>query len=206
MGGIKSKAGDWLKSLITPDGLKGVGSVLESLSGNRAANRGTQLDAMMEADQMGILAARDRRDDEAHLWKMLQAANYIKSGGKERKPQFSSSGAEIPTFGIGPAPITQADKDMASTLEQQLTQRLNNPPKLRDYDSKMEPGKMENILGWLGAGASGVGAVRSAGQPAGVGNSGGYTTMPRPPAPPIPPLPPVKPLNVLPGRHYGDPE
>jgi hypothetical protein len=117
---------------------------------SQAHNRGVELDAMMEADRMRMDQDRDRAADETGLWRKLQAVNYMKSGGApaNQKPMMSASGRAIPQFDFGPTPISDADKQMATTLEGQLLQRLKNPPTLRDYDSKMKPGTGERIAGY----------------------------------------------------------
>lgn len=161
--GSAAKSGGFLSSLMKPKTLETIGTGLGSIGKTAANNRGVQLDAMMEADKMGLAANQSRRADESDLWRKIQAANYIKGGGMpERKPMMSSSGAEIPSFAklFGPPPITQADKDMADTLLPQLQSRLANPPVSRDYDSLMKSGKTETAMNWLGPLVSGYGAFR----------------------------------------------
>lgn len=143
--------GSLMSKLLNPDNLKAAGRGIGALTQTAASNRGTELDAMMEADKMRLLMERDRRESETDLWKKLQAMNYVKSGGKKPSgPMRSASGRMIPQFSFGPSPISAADQRVASTLEQQLMQRLLNPPVARDYDSKMKPGKLERLGNWLG--------------------------------------------------------
>lgn len=145
--------GSWWSELLNKNSIADLGRGVGAISETMANNRGTELDAMMAADNMAMLANRNRRDDEDHLWKNLQAMNYVKSGGKQPSgPRMSASGRALPSFGFGPAPISEADKTVATTLEQQLLQRLNNPPQLRDYDSKMKAGTGESVMNWLGPG------------------------------------------------------
>lgn len=147
--GAGRTGGSVLSKLVNKDTIGDLSEGLGAVSSTQAHNRGTQLDAMMEADKMNMAQNVNRRADEADIWKKLSAINYIKGGSPEIKPQISASGRVIPHFDTGLKPISQADKDVATTLEKQLLERLNNVPKLRDYDSKMSAGKVETGLGWL---------------------------------------------------------
>jgi hypothetical protein len=124
---------------------RGAGAVAET----QAKNRGAELDAMMEADQQAMLANRVRREDEDSMWKKLQAINYMKGGGMQnRGPSVGAGGKSFTKFNFGAQPVSDADKQMATTLEGQLMQRLNNPPQLRNYDAMMKPGTAEKVTGW----------------------------------------------------------
>jgi len=162
-GGIKGTigrvGGSVLSGLMNPQTLQDMGRGVSAISKTQASNRGVELDAMMEADRARILNDRARREDESDIWKKMQAADYMKRGSQPTKPQMSASGRSIPQFDFGPAPISEGNKQMASTLEQQLMKRLNTVPQLRDYDSKMKPGTAESITGWAGPLMGGAGSI-----------------------------------------------
>lgn len=167
-----AKGGGLMSSLLKPATLSTIGRGLGAVAETQAGNRGTTLDAMMEADRLKLDQRQDRRAEESDLWRKIQAANYMKSGGKPKTPAVSSSGATLPSFGFGPPPISEEDKQMAATLLPQLQDKLANPMQPRDYDSKMNPGKMESILGWLSPALSGFSAIQE-----------GRNPTPKPPAP-----------------------
>ena len=154
--GAAAKGGGFVSNLLKdPDRLVGIGRSLGSLGQTQANNRGVALDAEMEADKMRMMQERNRMDDESHIWKMLQAANYMKSGGAPKGgPVMSASGKPFTSYDFGPRAINQADKDMATTLEAQLLKRLQTPPALRNYDKRLEPGKAEKASNWAGTAAS----------------------------------------------------
>lgn len=143
-GTLKRVGGSLLTNLMNPDTMASMSRGVGAVGQTQAHNRGVELDAMMEADQMRILNDRDRRDDESHMMKGIRAANYIQSGGMQRQPRIGHGGNVIPSF-RSPLPISADEKAAATTLEGQLMKRLQTPPQLRDYDSKMKPGTMENI-------------------------------------------------------------
>lgn len=124
---------------------RGVGAIGETL----ANNRGTELDAMMEADRNRTLLARDQRDADVHNLKQLRATNYIMSGGMPKLGPTKVNSGTLGQFNFGPAPISEADKKVASTLHDQLMQRMQNPLTPSDYDSKMKAGTGEKITNWL---------------------------------------------------------
>lgn len=178
-GAAKAASGGLIHSLMNPTALAGIGKGVGAIAQSKASNRGTQLDAMMEGDKMKMQATQARAEDESGLWRKIQAANYIKNGGMPaREPMVSSSGATIPDFSksFGPAPISEDDKQMAGTLLPQLQDRLAHPPVLSDYASKMNPGKVESALDWLGPIISGVGAVKQGQIPPIMPNPTGGTT------------------------------
>jgi len=146
-----AKGGGFLSNLMKPNNLIDIGKGISSIGQSQASNRGVALDAQMEADKMRMAQDQQRRDDEAHIWKMLQAVNYIKGGGAPKSgPVMSASGKPFTSYDFGPRAINQGDKDMATTLEAQLLKRLQTVPQLRNYDSKMKPGKVEKATNWLG--------------------------------------------------------
>lgn len=143
--------GSWIDRLLNQNTLQDLSRGIGSIAETQANNRGTELDAMMAADNMSLLFDRNERDSNEHLWKMLRAANYVKSGGKKPSgPQVVSGGRTVPTFNFGPSPISDEDKAVATTMEQQLMRRMTNPPQQRNYDSRMRPGRGESIMNWLG--------------------------------------------------------
>lgn len=176
---LKKSGSSALKGLLSPQGMEGLGRGVGAIGQTQASNRGTELDAMMEADRQKLLAERDRRDEQTDLWKKLQAADYMKSGGTPASgPSMSANGKPFTSFGFGPKPISDANKAMASTMETQLLDRLQHPTELRDYDSKMKPGGLEKATDYLGPILTAMGIGRQAAKPTTVNPS---TANPYPP-------------------------
>jgi hypothetical protein len=165
LGGLKNIGGSLLKNLVSGNVLDAAGRGLGAISGTSAHNRGVALDAMMAGDEMKLAAAREQRAGEADAIKNMQIAQYLKSGGQQDSgPGMSVTGKPLGKFDFGVRPATEAERTMGGTLESTLQNRLKNPMQLSDYASKMEPGKMESVLNWLGPIASIAGAARGAGQ------------------------------------------
>jgi hypothetical protein len=160
----QDKLKEILGKLTSPNGLGSIGTAMGAISGTQAHNRGEALDAMMSGDRMRLAAAGNQRQEDAQNLRMLQATNYLKNGGMPKKELVSSSGMKIPDFGFGPAPITDETKSMASDMEKQLLDRMHNPLKLSDYDSKMNPSGTESTLDWLGPVLSGYSNVMNPSQ------------------------------------------
>jgi hypothetical protein len=148
--GGASLGGKLMNGLLNPNVLEAAGVGLGAIGATQAANRGTQMDAMMEADKNRMDLARDRRADEDGIIRKTQILNYIKNGGAAPSgPMTSANGKPITQIDFGVRPSSDAAKTMATTLEQQLIERTNNPMTLSDYNSKMEPGKLETATNWL---------------------------------------------------------
>lgn len=190
---IKGVGGNLVQSLLNPNVLDSAGQGVGAIAQTQASNRGTELDAMMEADRQKMQLARDRATDEEGMMKKIQQAEYLKSGGMPARPQsFSANGKPFTQFASGMKPITEGTKAAASTLEDQLQARLKTPPTLRDYDSKMKPGAMESTLDWLGPILSTGAQVQKARQP--VTPSMLMAGQPKPPVAPLTPNPTAAPL------------
>lgn len=148
--------GSYVSRLLGKQGLEGLSRGLGSVSETMANNRGTELDAMLVADNNKLAFDRNARDNDEHNWRMLQATEYVKNGGAQVPgPTKVNSGTMDPSkFGFGPKATTANEKMVASNLEKQLMERMQNPIQMRDYDSKMKAGTGEKLTGWLGAGAN----------------------------------------------------
>lgn len=207
-GQLKQKAGDMVSNLMDPDVLKMGSRGVADATQASAHNRGVALNAMMDADVNRMQLARDRAADESDIWKKLQAADYMKSGGMPKTgPGMSANGKPFTSFDFGPAPISAGNKEMAAKLESQLMNRLDNPMKLSDYESKMNPGTMERIGNWAAPGMSILSEVMQNRR----GNPAGGQATPTPTAAPLPNIPSVPTVNGLPGGRlpgtlaYGQP-
>lgn len=206
----KKKGGEVLGNLLTSKVLESAGRGTGAIAATEAHNRGNELEAMMDADEMRMRLARDRRDDESDLWSKLQAASYMKSGGtpKPTTPTLSANGKPFTQFDFGPAPISQDNKDMATTMEAQLLKRLHNPATLSDYESKMKPGAVEKTLNWASPSLSIFSEImkaRGGQQPMGTATptptmQPGQGTATPTPNPPVPYMPEQRPLFRLPGQ------
>lgn len=162
LSGIK---GGLIQGLLSGDSLAALGQGLGGVAKSEAHNRGVALDAMMAGDEMKILADRERRAAEADLMKKVQTTSYLKGGGfQDTGPGVSANGKPFTKFDFGTRPANESEIAMATELEKQLMDRLHNPIQLRDYDSKMNPGKMEKALNWLAPITTTLGAARGAGK------------------------------------------
>jgi hypothetical protein len=207
-GAIKEGSGSLMSRLLSGNTLDAAGQGLGAVGGTMAHNRGVALDAMMTGDQVKIQNEAERRAAEADIMKKMQIAEYIKSGGAQNTPGVSVTGKPLGQFNFGTRPTTQTEKDMATTMEGQLTDRLNHPMQVSDYESKMNPGKAETALNWLSPILTTWGAANGAGkyqQPAPTQTSTGPVVNPLAPKPRLPQVPdmPVTPgLTTLPGQTY----
>ena len=164
MGGLKNLGGSFLKQFLTGNALDAAGRGLGAIGQTQAHNRGVQLDAMMAGDEMKMANERERRAAETDLMKKMQVAEYLKGGGANFAEPMSVSGKPLGKFDFGVRPATETEMQMATELEGQLMNRLKNPMQLNDYNSKMEPGKVESAMNWLGPLLSTGGAMMGAGR------------------------------------------
>jgi len=161
----KEYGGDLMKQLLSGNALDAAGKGLAGVAQTQAHNRGAQLEAMMAGDEMALAADRERRAAEADILRKIQTTSYLKGGGAgDVKPGVSVTGKPFGQFDFGVRPPTEAEIAAAGELEGQLMERLRNPIKLRDYDSKMEAGGMETALNWLSPALTTLGAARGAGR------------------------------------------
>lgn len=161
----KQFGGDLVQQLLSGDSLHAAGQGLGALAGTQAHNRGVKLDAMMAGDEMQLAADRERRAAEGDILKNMQIAEYLKGGGyQDTGPTMSSSGRPLPRFDFGTRPATEAEMDMAGTLQGQLKNRLENPRQLRNYEDSMDPGAGETAMNWLSPILSTIGIARGGGR------------------------------------------
>lgn len=138
---------------------------LGSLGQSSANNRGTVLDAMMEADKLRMEAAQQRRAEESDIMKKMQIAEYLKNGGAgDFEPSTSAMGRQFTKFSFGPKATTDAEKKMAAILEEQLRDRLAHPMELSDYSKMYKPSGFERTMNYLAPIFSVWGAGRGAGR------------------------------------------
>jgi hypothetical protein len=180
--------GSFLSQLLSGDSLAAAGRGVGAIGQTQAHNRGVALDAMMAGDEMKMAADRERRASESDIMRKVQQTQYLKGGGfKDTGPGKSVSGKPFGQFDFGVRPATETEMQASTELEDQVMNRLRNPIALSDYASKMEPGKMETTMNWLGPILSTLGAARGAGRymgpTAGAPTSGSPTAPPQ--APPV---------------------
>lgn len=153
-----------LHDLLSGDALHTAGQGLGAVAQSQAHNRGVALDAMMEGDQNAMALARDRRADESDMMRKMQQLAYIKGGGFHDTGDATGASGKFTKFDFGTHAAAPESMQMAGELENQLMDRLHNPMKLRDYDSKMNPGATETALDWISPVLTTVGAARGAGR------------------------------------------
>src|SRR5688500_2405795 len=70
---LKRVGGSLLTNMLNPDTMSEMSRGVGAIGKTQAHNRGVELDAMMEADKMNMLQARDRQADESHMMKGIRA-------------------------------------------------------------------------------------------------------------------------------------
>ena len=183
-----STGGSLMSKLINGDTLLAAGKGLASIGQTSAHNRGVKLDAMMQGDQMKLLADQDRRAAESDFMRKMQQTSYLKGGGfKDPGTVTSASGQPLTKFDFGARPASESEIAMSTELEKQLMGRLRSPIQLSNYASQMDPGTAEKFMNWLGPAVSTFGVARGGGKYQGPNIPGAPT--PTPQAPPVPPAP-----------------
>lgn len=129
--------------------LLGVGAGAASQSA--ASNRGTQLQALMDQDAMRLRARDDQRTGETDAMRKLAQTGYIQRGGANFKSTTPYS------YSFAPQGSTDAQKQGAATLEQELLKRLQGGAmQLSDYGKQMKPGFWERLGGFVAPIATGI--------------------------------------------------
>lgn len=153
-----NNSGGLVGNLLNPQGMSSLGKGLGAVASADAKNRGAKLEAMLASDQMKLAEQAQRNQDLAALPRQIQTADYLASGGYTPKQNFSSNGRPIPKFDLGLKPISDNVKAAGTTLEKQLTDRLNTAPTYQDYSSVMNPSATETALNWASPVLSAMGA------------------------------------------------
>lgn len=133
---------------------KGLGGVAQA----DASNRGTKIAALLAANQQQLNEQQQRYNDLATLPGQIQKADYLAGGGYKPAQNFSSNGRPIPHFDLGLKPIDANVQAAGSTLEKQLTDRLNNAPTYKDPTQYINPSATETALNWASPILSAAGA------------------------------------------------
>lgn len=122
-----------------------------------ASNRGTQAQLLMDQDVMRLRARDDQRTGETDAMRKLAQTGYLQRGGADFKPSTPYS------YSFGPQGATDAQKQGAATLEQELLKRLQGGQmQLSNYAQQAKPSIWERIGGIVSAVAPAVsGAMRS---------------------------------------------
>ena len=134
-----------------------VGAGAGAASQASASNRGTQAQLLMDQDLMRLRAREDQRTGEGDALKKLAQTGYLQRGGANFKPSTPYS------YSFAPQGATDAQKQGAATLEQELLRRLQGGQmQLADYSKQAKPSFWERLGGVVSAVAPAVsGAVRS---------------------------------------------
>lgn len=141
-------------SLAAIPAIDAIGAAAGAGSQASAQNRGTKLQALMDQDLMRLRVRDDQRTMERDALKKLAQTGYLKAGGSTFQPSTPYS------YSFAPRAASDAQKQAASTLEEELMKRMAaGPMPLSDYAQQMKPGFWEKFGGILGAGASVYGAA-----------------------------------------------
>lgn len=149
--------------ISTTDKLLDAGKLLGSFGQGQANQRVSQNNGQLGQDEALLRAQQDRRAAETDAMKKLSETGYILGGGSTfKQPTLSLNGKTYPTqgFGLGPTPISPAQKTAAQTLQDQMLARVQpggsfTPPPLAT------PGAGENIGNYASLAAGGLGFLNS---------------------------------------------
>lgn len=137
-----------------------IAKIFGGIEDAEANNRYKKADMTQAYDRLALEAAQNRRLDETDAMKKLHQSGYILGGGSKygQQPIGLHSGT-LPIFPNGPMAPTDAMKQGASTLQDQMLKRLQPggswAPTKPDY---LDRGKLETAGQWggLGGAAGGV--------------------------------------------------
>ena len=162
---IKNIGGNLVTKLLSGDVLDAAGKGVAGVASTEAHNRGTKLDAMMEADKMKALTDQYNREAAQQGMKQMQIASYLAGGGYQPVDQpVLANGRTATKFDFGTRPASDAEKAYGAKMQTTLQDRLDHPLTVSDYTSQMDPGTMEKTMNWLAPILTTVGAARGAGK------------------------------------------
>lgn len=156
VGGIKGAAkaigGRYIDGLMGGMGDKrstpfDIASAFGAYAGAQAHNRGGKADLAQIDNANSLQAIQERRAAETDALRKIRAGSYIMGGGSNWTMPTQARSGPLTDFGLGPVPITQAEKDAAATLQSQLMDRLQpgagwQPTSISQFG---EPGKGEKV-------------------------------------------------------------
>lgn len=126
-GGTGSFMSKFLGKGGAPEKLADSASMLGNYAGAQANNRTEKANLGQNYDQARLQAQQDQRTNEADAMKKLAQTSYLMGDHPTPSPTTISLNGEqktLPTFGFGLSPISEAQKQGASTLQEQLLKRL----------------------------------------------------------------------------------
>lgn len=164
VGAGATKAGSMIQKLLNPQGLADASSVLGGIGEAEANNRYRKGNLTQNYDRLMMEAQQDRRANETDAMRKLAMTGYIGQGGSHFTPptiELNGRQRTAPSFpGIAPTPISDAQKQAAATLEQQMLQRVQpggsyTPTDLSSYADR---GALEKVGSYGGMALGGLGA------------------------------------------------
>lgn len=140
-------------SLAAVPMIDAIGAGVNGATQAAAANRGTKLQATMDADMMRMRADEQNRAAMGDATKKLAQAAYIGRGGASFTPTTPYS------YSFAPSGASDAQKQGAALMEQEMLKRMKNPVGVSDYDKAGKMGFWEKLGNVVGPAASMFGAA-----------------------------------------------
>lgn len=142
------------------------GRLLESFGNDEQSNRIAKGNFAQGYDQNMLAAQRDKRLQESDAMNKLAASGYVLGGGsKYASPSIQLGGQSrtLPSSGLGPTQVSDAEKQGASTLQAEMLKRMgpNGSYVPQPLDSYATPGKAERVGQYGSAAVAGVGALKN---------------------------------------------
>lgn len=139
-------------------------SVIGAAGSGLKADRALQGQFTQNYDRLMLEAQQDRRAQEADAMQKLASTGYITGGGsKFTPPSFNIGGKQYTTdtFGLGPTAVTDAEKQGAAALQQQMLARVQPGGSYTptDVNKYAKPGTMERITDIAAPVAGGIGFI-----------------------------------------------
>lgn len=126
-GGVGSTISNLLGHKGTQD-LTDAASTLGSYAGAQANNRTEMANLGQNYDQARLQAQQDQRANESDAMHKLASSGYVLGGGSHYTPppplSLGGRSYSIPDLGLGPTPISEAERQGATTLQDQMLKRL----------------------------------------------------------------------------------
>jgi hypothetical protein len=145
--------------------LDAAGNMLSEGAQASAANRGSQIDTLMDQERLRMGARTEDRANRGDLWRQMQQAAYVGSGGQGYAAPtiVGRTGLKsLPQFGFGPRGSTDAEMRGAAGLSSEALGRLEGGPREEfTIDPKLMKGSIwEKLAGFGGAALSAYAASR----------------------------------------------
>lgn len=153
-----------MSKLKNPNNLADLARIADQSATDAQGNRVIQGNMAGQYDRNMLTAQTDRNTTEADALKKLAQTKYILGGGFNTQPasiQMNGQSRTLPTFGMQPQASSDAQKQGAQTLQDQLTKRLvpggtYTPMPFSDYGT---PGAGEKVGSLIGTGLGAAGTI-----------------------------------------------